>query len=134
MRYSISHLGVPIGDVDLSPTETAVGELVPVAGYSAIEETVRAGSRALWAAGFLSVNGAGAEVDPVALGRAAALTLELRDDRGALVPADFINIVERPTPGEPPIVFVRFRLAPSQVPSIRNTPEIPGGHSEGRDA
>ena len=123
VHYSISHLGVPVGEVDLDPTETAIGELVPAAGYSAIRDTIRSASRALWATGFFDPAAAGEKVDPAALGRAAALPLELRDDTGVFVPADFINIVERPAPGDPPVVFVRFRLAPSQVPSIqRHTP------------
>jgi hypothetical protein len=133
MRFVISHLGVPIGNVDLPPAETAVGELVPADGYLAIRETIRSASRVLWASGFLA-DGDGTEFDVSALSRAQALSLELRDERGACVPADFINIVERPAPSDPPVVFVRFRMAPSQVPSPRHSPDREVGDARRRDA
>jgi len=127
MRYSINHLGVPIGTVDLTTTETAIGELVPSTGYAAVQETVRSASESLWASGFLGSGGSD-KIDPAALNRAQALPLELRDERGAFVPADFINIVERQAKGEPPVVFVRFRLAPAQVAStLPSTADRAGG-------
>jgi hypothetical protein len=133
MRFLISHLGVPIGDVDLPATETAVGELVPSDGYIAIRDTIRSASQVLWANGFLSEAG-GIGFDPSALSRAQALPLELRDEQGTFVPADFINIVERPSPSDPPVVFVRFRMAPSQVPSLRKSADPQGGDARRRDA
>jgi hypothetical protein len=118
VRYSISHLGIPIGEVELSPTETAVGELTPASGHDGISHIVRAASEALWARGFLGPGGGDPHFDPAVLSRAQDLSLELHDALGALVPVDFINIVERPGPCEPPVVFVRFRLAHGHVASV----------------
>ena len=129
MRFFISHLGVPIGEVDLTTTETAIGELVAAPGYDAIRPTIRAASEALWAVGFLG-NSTGNDFDPAAFSRAQALSLELRDDRGAFVPSDFINIVERPAAGDPPVVFVRFRLAGAHVASVRKPTSKEDGGSE----
>jgi hypothetical protein len=44
--------------------------------------------------------------------------LELRDADGRMVPADFVNIVERPHNHVGPVVFVRFRQAHASVPSV----------------
>ena len=133
MRFVIAHLGVPIGHVELPPTERAVGELTPADSYLAIRETIRAASQVLWANGFLG-DGTGIAFDTSSLARAQALSLELRDERGAFVPTDFINIVERPAPTDAPVVFVQFRMAPSQVPSVRDAPEMQGGDARRRGA
>jgi hypothetical protein len=132
MRFILSHLGVPIGELELPTTERAVGELEPAKGYLAIRETIRAASQVLWANGFLG-EGTGIAFDTSSLARAQALSLELRDERGAFVPADFINIVERPRPTDTPVVFVQFRMAPSQIPSRRESPEMQGGDMRRRD-
>jgi hypothetical protein len=130
MRYSISHLGVPVGEVELTPTETAIGELMPVAGYESIRGVIRSASEVLWQNGFLGTTGGDQRFDPAALSRAQNLSLELRDDRGAFIPVDFINIVERPSAGDPPVVFVRFRLAHGHVASIPKQGDRQGGFPE----
>ena len=50
--------------------------------------------------------------------RAAELELELRDEQGALVPTDFVNIVERPFVHMPPVVLARLRLASASEKAI----------------
>jgi hypothetical protein len=134
MRYSISHLGVPIGDVELTPAETAVGELTCASGYEGIREVVRSASEALAANGFWGQPGRSVGVDPAAFRRAQNLSLELRDELGAFVPVDFINIVEGPATDAHPVVFVRFRFAHGHVASRPRAGDMPGGDSGRRDA
>jgi hypothetical protein len=134
MRYVVSHLGVPIGRVDLTQGDSAVGELVATAAYDAVRNTIRSASEVLWAIGFLGSGQTANNLDPAALGRAQALPLELRDERGVFVPTDFINVVERPSPAELPVVFVRFRLASANVAAINETQSRNDGESSRRGA
>ena len=115
----VTHHGVPLGRVEalrLTTGDLAVGELECLPAYEALRPTIWAASRSLWSVGFLA---SGADVTRISAAppevreRAAELELELRDERGALVPTDFVNIVERPFVDMPPVVFARLRLAPA---------------------
>lgn len=115
----VTHHGVPIGRIEalrLTAGDLAVGELECLSAYAALRPTIWEASRSLWSVGFLAsgvdvtrMSPAPAEVRE----RAAELHLELRDEQGALVPTDFVNIVERPFVDMPPVVLARLRLAPS---------------------
>ena len=111
MRFTILHHGVPLGTVELEPADLSVGELAPTPAYAAVRPVIRDASAALWTLGFLSEWPPTSKIDPTALARAQALSLELRDPTGALVPVDFINVVERPDAADLPVVFSRFRQA-----------------------
>lgn len=128
MRVIVMHNGSPLGSVDLmqpslaadEPSAVAVGELRAGPGYDAVREVVRAASAELWRLGFLGESHyaplfAATTPNPGALGRAADLPLELRDEHGIFVPADYINIIERPDLAGLPVVVARFRLAPGAV-------------------
>ena len=124
MRVLITHRGVPLGRVEalrLTVGELAVGELECMSAYAALRPTIWEASRSLWSVGFLA---SGVDVTrmapapPEVRERAAELELELRDDAGALVPTDFVNIVERPFVDMPPVVFARLRLAPASERAV----------------
>jgi hypothetical protein len=132
MRHVVvSHHGVPLGRIELLRLTTgdlAVGELECLPAYDALRPTIWEVSRSLWSVGFLA---SGIDVTRLAPApaavreRAAELELDLRDERGGLVPTDFVNIVERPLVDMPPVVFARLRLA-----SASEKAAIP---SQGRD-
>lgn len=118
-RLVVTHHGVPLGRVDelhLTTGDLVVGEVECLSAYDALRPTIWEASRSLWSVGFLAsgidvtrMSPAPAEVRE----RAAELELELRDEKGALVPTDFVNIVERPFVAMAPIVLARLRLAPA---------------------
>jgi hypothetical protein len=128
--FIVTHRGVPVGRIEslrLTSGDLAVGELAREAGYAVLQPLIRAASRSLWSVGFLSSavevsqqSGVPLEV----LGHAAELELELCDDRGVLVPTDFVNIVERPSVELPPVVFARLRLAPAATPAELSTQSV----------
>jgi len=121
------HHGVPVGRVRLTNAELTAGELRIEPGYEAIRSLVREASESLWAAGFLSrgATGEGSRVPLDTVTRAAELELELRDETGALIWTDFVNIVERPYAA--PVVFARVRLAPApRAARVHPTPAQPG--------
>jgi hypothetical protein len=129
----VTHRGVPLGRIDelcLTAGDIAVGEVERAAAYEALRPTIWAASRSLWSVGFLT---SGIDVtrmspaSPEVLERAAELELELRDEHGALIPTDFVNIVERPFVEMPPVVFARLRLARSAEPAVPAQPVILGG-------
>jgi len=99
----------------LTKAEIAAGELRIEPGYLAIRDLIRRASESLWAIGFLSrpSSPAGSRVPLELVTRAAELELELRDESGALMWTDFVNIVERPDAEDAPVVFARVRLAPA---------------------
>ena len=135
MRYTVSHQGVPVGTVELAPGETVAGELSATPAYKSIQAVVRAASEVLWAQGFLAAGQPPTRIpDAAALSRAQSLPLELRDSRGGFVAADFVNIVERPGLGEPPVAFVRFRHAPAAEPATQSPREAEGGGRARPDA
>ena len=123
-RLIVTHHGVPVGRIEalrLTTGDLAVGELECMSAYAALRPTIWEASRSLWSVGFLN---SGADVTrmapapPEVRERAAELELELRDERGVLVPTDFVNIVERPFVDMPPVVFARLRLAPASERAI----------------
>jgi len=128
----VTHHGVPLGRVDplrLTTDALAVGELERMAAYDALRPTIWEASRSLWSVGFLAsgidvtrMSPAPAEIRE----QAAELELELRDETGALVPTDFVNIVERPFVDMPPVVIARLRLAPASENAIGLPPEASG--------
>ena len=135
MRYTVSHQGVPVGTVELAPGETVAGELSATPAYKSIQAVVRAASEVLWAQGFLAAGQPATRIpDAAALSRAQSLPLELRDSHGGFVAADFVNIVERPGLGEPPVAFVRFRHAPAAEPATQPPREAEGGGRARPDA
>ena len=109
----VTYRGVPVGRVRLARNELAIGELQVERGYLAIRELIRRASESLWAVGFLSLgwSPAPSQVPLEVVTQAADLELELRDETGALIWTDFVNIIERPDPADPPVVFARLRLA-----------------------
>ena len=119
LRVVVTHHGVPLGRVNalhLTIGDLVVGELECLPAYDALRPTIWEASRSLWSVGFFAsgmdvtrMSPAPAEVRE----RAAELELELRDEKGALVPTDFVNIVERPFVAMPPVVLARLRLAPA---------------------
>ena len=117
-RIVVTHHGIPLGRVGtlrLTTGDLLVGELECVEAYAALRPTIWEVSRSLWSVGFLASGLDVSRMSPAApevLERAAELDLELRDEDGALVPTDFVNIVERPFVEMPPVVFARLRLAP----------------------
>ena len=135
MRHAIvTHHGVPLGRVQalrLTTGDIAVGELERLSAYDALRPTIWEASRSLWSVGFLA---SGVDVTrlspapPEVRERAAELELELHDEEGALVPTDFVNIVERPFVEMPPVVIARLRLAPAGEMA-----SVPPGEATGQD-
>ncbi len=120
--YLVLHLGTPVGRAGLTTIGSlGIGELAPEPGYAALRDVIRAGSRSLWAVGFLAI----ADKEPSlrrvpsdVVSRVAELPLELEDERGTFVPTDFVNIVEREDASLAPAVFVRFRLERAGQPAV----------------
>lgn len=126
MRYTITYRGVPVGraDLNLGP-ELVVAEVTPLRAYDAIRPDVRAATVALHRAGFLAAApqrdvSAAPHMLVGALGRGAEIgrELELRDDCGAAVAADFVELMDFT-----PMVtaWARARQAPASV-SAREGP------------
>ena len=125
MRFSVMHEGVPVGFVELSSGELVAGRLAPLPALDPLRDTIRDGSTALLALGFFGAataagrNGAGAS-----LRAAASLRFELFDERGDLVPATFVNLIEPPDGGL--VVLTRFGhshalVGASLPPVVRST-------------
>lgn len=123
MRYTITHYGVPIGTVELDPSaERAMGPVSLLPAYAAIRPLVQAATDAL--SGVTAEPGdAAAEERAAAFGRAAALgrVLEVRDERGVAVAADYVELHDRPGAKPEVVAAVGFRGAPAHVPA----PESP---------
>ena len=127
MRYWIYHQGIPLGSVNFTPGELAIGDFDAATGYEAVRAAIRHASEGLWAMGFFHPEGAlHRRVPAEVFGHAARLPLELRDDNQRQIPADFVNIVERPHATERPVVFARFRHAHAGVAG-RLPPKSAGG-------
>ena len=131
--YVVQHQGTPIGWASLTTIGSlGVGELVPERGYAALRDVIRAASRSLWSVGFLAAGDAGASLRRVPLdvvSRVAELPLELHDERGTLVPTDFVNIVEREDASRPPAVFARFRIERATEPAMSPLATVSPGDS-----
>lgn len=127
MEFTVTNQGVPLGRVDLTPAGLVVAELAPLPGYASVRGTIREASGFLWRMGLLADRPQpGASLDPAALERAASLPLELRDASGSFVAADYINILERPEPADPPLLVARFDHATVLEPSPRTMPPAQG--------
>jgi hypothetical protein len=129
VRYTITHRGVPIGsaDVELGPElVTAPVQLMPA--YEGVRSIIRAATDALRELGFPGPPGASdiSQSRGAALGRAATLGrhLELRDDQGVVVAADFVELMDGVATDAEVTVWVRARLAPSVMPARK--PPAPG--------
>lgn len=133
MRYWGYHQGVPLGSCHLTGGELSVAEFEPTDAYASVRGTIRDASVALWHMGFFHAEGVHPRIPVEVLGKAARLSLELRDAEGRLVPADFVNVVERPHTEEGPVVFVRFRHAHSGVPSALRPRNAKGGGASDQD-
>ena len=110
MRFTITHQGVPVGELELpSGGERVAVPVDPLPAYESIRPLVRAASIAL---SQVALAGTGETALPpvrsqTALHRGAELgrALELRDATGALVPTDFIDLTDWPG-GEPAVAAI----------------------------
>jgi hypothetical protein len=126
VRFTITHHGVPVGTTEF----TAAGERIvvgvrPLPGYGAIQPMVRAASVALAGVAL----GGGQSVESAALRRAAELgrALELRDEAGALVPVDYVELTE--WPGGNPEVAAMLRLRDAHAAVLAAVHPAPRGAS-----
>lgn len=136
MHFTVTHHGVPLGMAELTPTGFAVARLAPLPAYDSVRGTVRAASEFLWRMGVLADQSPPAVVslDKVALSRAASLPLELRDQAGAALSADYINILEFPDPADAPLLVARFgHASASTLASRRVPPDDEAGRHSGPD-
>ena len=134
MRLTITHQGVPVGEVEL-PTagERVAVPVVPLPAYESIRPLVRAASVAL---SQVALAGSGEMALPpvrsqTVLHRAAELgrALELRDAAGALVPTDFIDLTDWPG-GEPAVAaIVGLRDSHAARPAVERPPPLGGADS-----
>ena len=134
MHVSVVYNGVPIGEADLGGGELVVAEFRPSDAYTVIQPIVRDASRALWNLGFFNPENISPRVPAEVLGRAARLSLELRDAEGNQLHADFVNVVERPSPGSAPVLFARFRHSHAGVTSTVRPPHGRGVSTSDPDA
>ena len=125
---TITHHGVPIGLIELLPAEERITIGVqPLPGYVPLQELVRAASRALADTALSRPTPADAQF-AFALRRGVELgrELELRDEAGALVPTDYIELTDWPG-GEPEIAaLIRLRDAHAGA-HARVAPRTSGG-------
>lgn len=122
--FTVRHLGVPIGNVQLTADATvSAGQLTPTPAYAAIRDVVREGSNALLQVGFFGalaqLSNSGAPVP--ALRAAAALSLDLVDDAGNDVAATFVNLIEPPDDNQV-VVLARLSHSYSRTPAMRSGP------------
>jgi hypothetical protein len=134
MRFTITHQGVPIGEVELpAGGEWVAVPVSPLPAYESIRPLVRAASVAL---SRVALAGAGETALPqirsqTTLHRAAELgrALELRDAAGALVPTDFIDLTDWPG-GEPAVAaIVGLRDSHAARPAVERPPTLGGSDS-----
>lgn len=121
MRYTVRHATLDLGSVELPDSELAAGVLVPAPDYESVRSTVRAATAAflelgLFGAAALPVGPGAAHVLRLrrALARANRLRLELVDERGSIMSATFVNLLETPA-SRVPVVVACFSHAPSVV-------------------
>lgn len=145
MRYTVSHKGVPIGEVELDlSAELAAADMVPLAGYEAVRPDVQAVTLAMDVLGFMGpfarplraavaadLAAGVAPRDALARGAELGRELELRDPRGAPVAVDWIELMD--FAGSPPEIaaWVRVRTAPSAVVAS-GAPQPRGGADTSR--
>ena len=127
MKYTIEHQGVPVGTIELNThSEVTAADVQPLAGYATIEPVVRAATTALRNLGFRGdvANLASHASESTVLRDAATLgrQLELRDERGAAVAVDFIDITDWPGREREIVAFITFRDASAHVSTPRTPP------------
>lgn len=122
MRYTIEHQGVPVGIVEVMPgAELTAADVQPLPGYAAIQPLVRTATDALRNLGFIgpvaeptsSARGA----DALAAAGALGGRLELRDERGAMVPVEAIDLTDWPGSENEVVAFITFGDAGATVPA-----------------
>jgi hypothetical protein len=128
-QYTLLFRGAAIGTVDFQTDgEIGGGPITPLPGFEAVRGALEAASRALANLGYLppvgqavgGVNASGDRAGRDALARAQAICdeLELRDERGALTPTDWINVFGGRTTDEPLAVMAAFRRDPAGVRAV----------------
>jgi hypothetical protein len=129
MRYTIEHQGVPVGIVEVTPgAELTAADVQPLPGYAAIQPLVRSATDALRNLGFIgpvaepasSARGADALAAAGSLGR----RLELRDERGAVVAVDAIDLTDWPGSESEVVAFISFGDASATVPAPVQPPPV----------
>ena len=116
----VSHRGVPLGHTDLVTEGLAIGDFRPGDGYAKVRDVIREASRAVWAMGFFRAN-IQPRVAVEDIAAAARLEFELRDEKGALVHSDWVNIIAL-TPDQHIVLVRQFRFGINAF-----SLEIPGG-------
>ena len=115
--YTITHRGVPVATFEVLPGAQGPRPvrvpIEPLPGFEAIRPTARAATIALRVLLAAVPQKFGELRSRGELGRAAASgrELELRDEQGALVPVDFIELLESPGEDPPVSALVRRRDA-----------------------
>jgi hypothetical protein len=129
VQFTITHHGVPVGTTEFTMAgERLVVAVRPLPGYTAIRPLVRAASVALAGVAL----GGTQPVESGALRRAAELgrALELRDEAGALVPVDYVELTEWPG-GHPAVAaMLRLRDAHAAVPATVHPPPRGGSSTD----
>lgn len=139
MQYTVQHLGVPIGTVELTAGELSAGTMLSAPGYATIQQTVREASIALLQLGFYGAAardfGAPEAPESAALAAAAKLPFELRNAAGEEAPTTFVNLIE-PSGDSRVVVLARFshshaRVGATRTPSSRDMADAktPGGRA-----
>jgi hypothetical protein len=124
MHYNISLFGTPIGSIDVELAGLVIAPFTPLAGYASIRDSVRHSSRRLDDLGFFSDKPARMAAE--ALAPSSEMTFELREYNGALVKAEFVNVVEAPA-GIRPLAIVKLHGANAAIESLmRSLPRSPG--------
>ena len=136
MKYTIEHQGVPVGTIELKAhNDLAAADVEPLAGYVTIEPVVRAATTALRNLGFRGpvANVASNASESTVLRAAATLgrQLELRDERGAAVAVDFIDMTDWSEKEREIVAFITFRDASAHV-STPLTPAAQHAHDSVR--
>ena len=130
VQLEVSHQGVPLGHAEFETEGLAIGEFKPGNGYAQFRDVIREASRAIWGMGFFHPEKTQPRVAVEDLAAAARLQFELRDDKGALVHSDFVNIVEPPSAGAPLLIMARFQQSHAGKPTSRS----PGSRGDGSAA
>ena len=121
---TITLRGVPIGEAAFDPA----GELITVPvhtlpAYGAIRPIVRAASLALADAAL----GRDGSTPDLRAGAELGRSLELRDQSGALIAADFVDLTEWPGGNPEVAAIIRLRHAFGPVPAVVDTPPRAAG-------
>ena len=126
---SVTHLGVPIGRVDLEIGDTqALGTLSPLPAYELVRPRILAAGRLGPAARveLLTLQADRSPSHPAIA--AAALTLELWDSQGAQIQVDMVRLVELETqPGV--TLLAELRTTAAGQPARQDSPRPADGRA-----